>query len=264
MHGSVVASNCLNGDCTWTITSQDVTSGVHTSLTVTDSNNYQLALGGAVEVYGLTSCDQFPVNGVSFSSISLLNHRSMTLTPTWTPTIQSGASPSCGFNVTSTATSVNLFHNAASITASGGLTANAGNCLVDCQPPYIVAVTATTGTGIVVKDNYGHTGTIVLKGASGSGGLTASTGTCLVDCQPAFIVAVTGTSGAGILVKDNYGHSGSIALTGAIASGGLTASAGNCVVDCIAPDINSVTASGGNGIIMTDNYGNRNYAKLSP
>ncbi len=53
MAGSVVASDCANGDCTWTITTRDVTTGQRTILAVADTENYSFAAGGAVEVYRL-------------------------------------------------------------------------------------------------------------------------------------------------------------------------------------------------------------------
>jgi hypothetical protein len=273
MHGSVVASNCSNGDCTWTITSEDMTSGIQTSLTVVDSNNYQLALGGAVEVYGLTSCDQFPANGVSFSSISLLNHRSMALTPAWSPAVQSNTSPSCGFGVTSTASSVNLAHNAQSLTASGGVTAHApGSCTPpSCVPnAFIVSMVATGGSTIAVKDNWGNTGTIALHGMTASGGLTANVGSCVpsigVTCPAAGIISEVATGATGIVIKDNYGHSGSISLSGGSASLGLVAQQVGCspTSGCATAMITADTASGGNGIILADNFGHREYLAFGP
>ncbi len=59
MAGNVVASDCANGDCTWTITTRDVTTGQRSVLAVADTENYFWATGGAVEVYNVNFCSQY-------------------------------------------------------------------------------------------------------------------------------------------------------------------------------------------------------------
>jgi hypothetical protein len=119
MYGSVASSNCLGGSCVWTVTVQDATTGQRSVGTWTDTPNYWWAAGGAVELRGsptgLTSCDQYPINGVFYSGISLYDQNGSLLSPAWIPQIQSGTDPSCSFSVNSTTTSVSLYHNPASV-----------------------------------------------------------------------------------------------------------------------------------------------------
>lgn len=109
--GSVTASACASGTCTWTISTIDVTRGTHSDWTVSDGDNYYWATGGAVEVYGLTSCSQYPNNGIFYSGI-LLHDQSGTLqSPVWASVTPLNPSPSCSFGVSTTTTRVNLYHN---------------------------------------------------------------------------------------------------------------------------------------------------------
>jgi hypothetical protein len=109
MYGSVAASNCGGGTCTWTITTQDDT-GASTTLTVVDTQNYNFAVGAAVEAYYLDYCSQYPANGISYSGISLFDQNGAQVSPSWSPDFY-GASPSCGFDVSTTATTAFLRHN---------------------------------------------------------------------------------------------------------------------------------------------------------
>jgi len=109
--GTVSASGCANNVCTWTITTADVTKGTRSVYTVDDTAGYYYAVGGAVEAYGLTSCNQFPRNGVFYYNISLYDQNQQQASTTWTPNVQSDADPFCAFNVTSTPSTINLYHN---------------------------------------------------------------------------------------------------------------------------------------------------------
>lgn len=111
MYGKVVASDCANGLCAWWIHTFDVTRGTQTVFSVQDTEDYWWATGGALEVYGLTSCSQYGGSGVSYSSVTLLDRNDNVLSPTWTYSIQSGTYPNCGWDVTSTSSSVSLFYN---------------------------------------------------------------------------------------------------------------------------------------------------------
>src|SRR6266545_749305 len=111
MYGSISASSCANGTCTWTIVTKDLTANDSTVMNVTDDNHYNWSTGGAVEVYGLTSCNQYPINGVIYSSIKAYNGSMTQIYPSWTNKVTAGLSPSCGFRLTSTTDSVVLYHN---------------------------------------------------------------------------------------------------------------------------------------------------------
>lgn len=111
--GSVAASGCFGGYCTWTITTTDVTTSTSTTYSVYDTESYFDAVGGAVEVYGLTSCSQYPYDGVSYSQIQLYDSSNTLVTPLWWASMASSPSPSCSFGMTSTSSTVSLTHNPA-------------------------------------------------------------------------------------------------------------------------------------------------------
>lgn len=74
VYGSVSASSCSNGKCTWTVIAGNSTLPRVASDTLTvasDSDAYGGAWGGRVDGYDITSCNQFPSPGVFFSSVTL-------------------------------------------------------------------------------------------------------------------------------------------------------------------------------------------------
>lgn len=113
--GSVDGTACANGRCTWTIVLVDQSRNTRSNWTVTDTSQYFWAAGGAVEVYGLNTCSQYPQGGVFYSGIGLRNETGSTVTPSWTPEVQSNPSPNCSFSVSTTATTVSLYHNPAPV-----------------------------------------------------------------------------------------------------------------------------------------------------
>ena len=111
IYGEVSASACQGGLCTWTVTTVDLTKGTRTILTKTDYDNYFSATGGAVETHsGFNSCSYFPSAGVFFTNIAL-SGRSGALTPDWGKAVPQNPSPSCGFDVKFTTTTVSDIHN---------------------------------------------------------------------------------------------------------------------------------------------------------
>lgn len=111
LNGLVEATNCSGGTCTWTITTKVVSTGVQSVLTLTDNDNYNEAVGGAVEVQGINDCYAYPHEGVVFSSIAVYNQNNSQVTPSWSQQLQTGATPFCDFSVSNTSTSVNLYHS---------------------------------------------------------------------------------------------------------------------------------------------------------
>lgn len=111
IYGKVVASDCANGRCTWWIHTMDLTRETETILSVEDTADYRWVTGGALEVYGLSSCNQYAGSGVLFSNIYLVDRYDNIVFPTWTHVVQSGTSPDCGWSVTSDSTTVGLFYN---------------------------------------------------------------------------------------------------------------------------------------------------------
>jgi hypothetical protein len=110
LHGTVSASACAGGTCTWTVTTRDVTTGSATVLTLTDPDSYYFGVGGAVEVYNLTLCSQYPVNGVFYTGLQVFDAFGQ-VSPSWSNSLAVNPDPSCGFAVTSTSSTVSLFHN---------------------------------------------------------------------------------------------------------------------------------------------------------
>ena len=240
--------------CTWTITTRDATSNVQTVLTATDTYNYWWGVGGSVEVYGLNSCDQFPINGVFYTNIALYDQNSVLLSPNWARAVPNNPSPSCSFGVGSTATTVNLLHNPATVTAVGGLTAS---CASLCNGAWITSVT-TSGNKLTWKDNQGHTGVTTLNGATASGSFSAQCGGL---CSTNIVKSITVGGTNSLTLRDNGGHVGTITISGATVSGpGLGAS---CGPTCSNSWIGKIHAYGSNGFQIFDNGGNCGYIRFN-
>lgn len=123
IHGDVSASNCSGGVCTWTITTTNSSTGQSTTHTVQDTENYWQATSGAVEVYGVNSCADYPRNndynqsGVFYTNVSVYDNAYSPVSPSWSAIITSGLNPQCNYRVTYSATTANLYH-APNFTAS--------------------------------------------------------------------------------------------------------------------------------------------------
>ena len=123
--GTVSSSNCVSGSCTWTIVGKDVTKGTQSSFSIAGTNDLSVAVGGAVETYNLTACNQFPANGVFFKGIALYDQNHQLASPHWSPVVNPLASPNCTFIVDTTASTVTLVHNptlTVSMTGSSNIT----------------------------------------------------------------------------------------------------------------------------------------------
>jgi hypothetical protein len=216
IYGTVAASNCSAGNCTWTVTTQDQTTGQRTIGTWVDDQNYSWATGGAVEVWNIDfNCDQYPVNGVNFSGISLFDQNLTQLSPSWSTFTDLTVTPQCNFGVPPPSPSaVTLLHNPGTVIASGGLTAS--GVPHSCTSPYLVAVTASGTNVINLRDACGHTGTMSLSGVSvpvtASGGLTAYVSRFCGGSRGA-IATLTASGTNAITVQDDCGHTGAITLS---------------------------------------------------
>jgi hypothetical protein len=112
IHGSIIASNCASGACTWAITTRDVTTSQETVYQYSGGDNYTWGFGGAVETYQLDVCSNYPSQGVFYSQIALTDRNGQQTSPAWNNWVNpSFMGASCQFSVTSTATTANLFHN---------------------------------------------------------------------------------------------------------------------------------------------------------
>ncbi len=111
IEGWVESSFCTNGVCTWTVDMKDWTTGQSTwRIWNNDPYVYWYAAGGVVETNGQTYCAQYPATGVFFYSMNVWD-RYGNVYPAWRDTVQFGANPNCAFSVTSTPSTVNLYHN---------------------------------------------------------------------------------------------------------------------------------------------------------
>jgi hypothetical protein len=260
--GIVQSASCSGGNCEWTVTTEDVTTATTTTLTVSDTDAYSLAVGGAIETYGLTACNQYPANGAFYLS-SFQDQNGHAVSPSWSATYFS-SSPSCSFDATSSVqldtgllgityyqNTINLYNTAGAVTLAGGGSLNICITLSNC----------TTGMGSIAPGpNYNEfssttvTSTIKLIGAAVSGaGLTA---TCTGSGCLAAIKSMT-ASGSTITLTDAAGHTGTMTLVGATASGGLTAS-------CPSPPGSCITALeqigfSGDSVIITDAAAHKGY-----
>jgi hypothetical protein len=90
----------------WYITSRDVTTGQSTTFkTSAFGQAFNWWFGGAMETYGVSTCNQFPANGaITFDHIKTFDANYNRVTPTWFTSV-GGNAPNCAYNVSTTATS---------------------------------------------------------------------------------------------------------------------------------------------------------------
>jgi hypothetical protein len=106
-----ITSNCAAGSsscATWNIVSENYTTGAKTALikSKSDGQSWDWAFGAVMEVYGVTSCADYPPNtGVSFSVKLFDKNLNQIADPGWTKSpAERSISPSCSFSLTSTPT----------------------------------------------------------------------------------------------------------------------------------------------------------------
>lgn len=201
--GSVHASGCANGICAWTISTIDVTKGTRTDYTIDDTQSYGDAVGGAMEVYNLSSCDQFPAGGVLFTGISLFNSSGQQVTPSWFNLKQSAPNPNCDFAVSSTTSTVSVHSNWFSVSISGPI-----------HPP-------TPGSYTWTANPVGGFGSYTYEWMrdDGSGlyntGVTSQSYTGYIPAGTFVVLQVTVTSGSlqKSVVKGVFGPGGCLSVT---------------------------------------------------
>jgi len=204
MYGTVDASACVNGTCTWTISVVDVTRGTRSNWTATDTENYNWTTGGTVEVYSLNVCNQYPDTGVFFTGISLYDRNGSLVTPAWNNYVQPGLDPFCGFDVASTPTTVSLFYNRP-------------------PPPPPLTVSMSGPSVINTKGTY----TWTANASGGVGGYTYQW-SVTYDAGPHYTL---GTASSQQLTV--YGDDGNFTMYVTVTSGSDQASASKYVNNCI-------------------------------
>ncbi len=81
LQGVIHGESCSTG-CDWWVDSQDRTRGTITTARVAASRNFRWIFGGALEVYGATTCDTYP-GDVTFDSIGIWDFGGVRRTPKW-------------------------------------------------------------------------------------------------------------------------------------------------------------------------------------
>lgn len=107
--GEILGNNCsTTGQCEWTITSTDKTTGQSTTLTTKhDKRSYVLLFGGVLESYGISQCNDYPSNGnAMFSNINFYDAQNNLLAPSWSP--QYDDTTYCNLSIHTTATTTEL------------------------------------------------------------------------------------------------------------------------------------------------------------
>ena len=104
-----MTATCSSSGCNWSIVTSDTTQVTSTTLSADNVPSLFLNFGGALEAHKVDTCSQYPAAGtITFSKIVLKDQSGKPMQPTWMNDVVSGVSPSCGFNVQSTATTVTL------------------------------------------------------------------------------------------------------------------------------------------------------------
>jgi hypothetical protein len=97
---------------TWNVTSKDTTTGKSTELSNTPSEGqtFNWAFAGALEVYSIAKCSDYPSNGsLTFSAIGLYDDNFNKISsPGWSQTLTGGLSPACGYGTKIAPTQVTL------------------------------------------------------------------------------------------------------------------------------------------------------------
>lgn len=111
-----MTANCAAGTlmcATWDVVTQDVTTGKSTTLSHTGSDGqvFNWAFAGALEVYNIAQCSDYPPNGLAtFFNIALYdNNFKLIQNPGWsTPGWDTSMTPQCNYGGTAAATHVQL------------------------------------------------------------------------------------------------------------------------------------------------------------
>ena len=113
--GWAYPQSCVGSSCTWVVNTKSVAQNFTTTLYSGAPQRMWYAFGGAVEVYNLTSCSDFPASGVYYSEVVVQDYQGVhSVVPNWEPYLQSNVSPWCSYGVswtTGEVSTVTLRHN---------------------------------------------------------------------------------------------------------------------------------------------------------
>ncbi len=114
IYGYMTGTNCVGGVCSnWQVGTYDLTTWQSSTLnTSAYGQAFDWIFGGALEVYNVDSCDQYPASGsVLFDNLLIYDTNGNTIYPSYTPRISGGLFPQCGYNVTTNPSSVRVDAN---------------------------------------------------------------------------------------------------------------------------------------------------------
>ncbi len=109
--GTVDASNCSGGACDWAIAVVDSTLSHSSTLiehagdlggTGETNDNYTWAVGGALEIWNITSCTNLTGGPHLFSQLSFKDNNGNAFPPTWYAGSDAAVTPHCGYGMSST------------------------------------------------------------------------------------------------------------------------------------------------------------------
>ena len=123
---------------TWNVTSKDVSLGKSTTLgnTPSEGQTFNWAFAGALEVYNIVQCTDYPVLGsLTFSAVSLYDYNfDLISSPGWSITnLSSGLTPQCEYGGQAAATQATLDYGYTTATASVSPTSLTFSAPVNCQ-----------------------------------------------------------------------------------------------------------------------------------
>ena len=151
--GTMNGSNCnpVTRKCSsWAITTRDQTTSSSTTLNVSPyDKKFNLAFEGALEVYSLDYCNQFPANGkLTFSNVALYDYNHNLISNpgwSWDPQYQyfnPPLDPQCWYGGQVSPTQLTLYYGLYATPA----TLNFGHHYTDESPVYLMATVTNSGT----------------------------------------------------------------------------------------------------------------------
>ncbi|MGB9233979.1 MAG: Ig-like domain repeat protein, partial [Terriglobales bacterium] len=183
-------STCSAGTltcATWNITTDDVSSGKSTTLSNSpnEGQTFNWAFAGALEVYSISQCSDYPPNGsLTFSDIALYDYNfDLISSPGWSiGNYSSGLTPQCNYGGQTAATQVTLDYG--SLTSQTiTFTTNAPSSEV-YQGTFNVAATASSGLTVAFTAS-GSCSVVDHGNGSATYTMTSGSGTCSVTANQA-------------------------------------------------------------------------------
>jgi MYXO-CTERM domain-containing protein len=250
IRGTVAPSNCNSaGLCTkWTITTLDVTTGKSTVNNATETaGKPNLVQPGALESYGITTCDMLPANGeITFFNNTLTSSTGTEQSLRYVLDIIKTRDPGgsllpldCGYSGSASGESYTLIWEKTHYPV-GGTDAGAGGT---------GGTTGTGGSDGGARDTGGTGGTSGTGGRSGSGGATGAGGTSGTGgrtggtggAATGGVIGAGGISGTG----GTFASGGTFGLGGASGSGGTPGTGGTVSATGGTPGTGGALSTGG-------------------